>query len=117
NADLGPLAQLVKRAELDRVRRARLGAGRLKAVADPVVAQRALPGAAVLLALVDDPVRAGGDAVAASVADVFLDHDRAELGAHQRPGRAHVEAGGVRAVLAHVRRHQPAQPAVLRTVG
>ena len=39
----GPLAQLVQRAELDRVGRARLGAGGLHAGAEPVVAQRALP--------------------------------------------------------------------------
>ena len=69
----------------------------------PVVAQGALPGPPVVRALVDDAVRAGGDAVAAAVADVLLDDDGAELGAEQRPGRAHVEAGGVGAVLADVR--------------
>ena len=34
--------------------------------------------AAVVLPLVDDPVRAGRDAVAAAVADVLLHHHRAE---------------------------------------
>ena len=76
----------------------------------PVVAERALPHPAVVLALVDHPERAGRDAVAAAVADVLLDHHRAVLGAEQRPGGAHVEAGGVRAVLAHVGGHQPAEP-------
>ena len=38
----GPLAQLVQRAELDRLGRAGLGAGRVQAGAEPVVAQRAL---------------------------------------------------------------------------
>ena len=53
--------------------------------------------------------RAGGHAVAAAVADVLLDDDRAELGAEERAGRADVEAGRVRAVLADVGAHQPAQ--------
>src|SRR5205823_9987847 len=47
------------------------------------------------------------DAVAAAVADVVLDHDGAELGAEDRARRADVEAARVRAVLAHVRAHQP----------
>src|SRR5256885_4089145 len=51
-------AQLVQRAVLDGLRRAGLGAGRCEAVADPVVAQRALPRPAVVLTLVDDAVRA-----------------------------------------------------------
>src|SRR5207245_4225979 len=59
--------------------------------------------------LVEDAERARGDAVAAAVADVLLDDDRAELGAEERSGRADVEARGVRAVLADVGRHQPAQ--------
>ena len=45
---VGALAQLVERAELDRVRRARLRARRLVAAFQPVVAERALPDAAVL---------------------------------------------------------------------
>ena len=53
--------------------------------------------------------RARGHAVAAAVADVLLHDDRAELGAEERAGRADVEAARVRAVLADVRLHQPAQ--------
>src|SRR5262249_13155515 len=63
-------------------------------------------------ALVEDAERAGGDAVAAAVADVFLDDDRAELCAEERARRADVQARGVRAALADVGGHQPAQPAV-----
>ena len=76
-----------------------------------VVAQRALPHPPVVLdlAAVEHPERARRDAVAAAVADVLLDDHRSELGADDRPGRAHVEAGRVRAVLAHVRAHQPAE--------
>src|SRR5699024_6926736 len=69
----------------------------------------------------DDPVRAGGDAVAAAVADVVLHHDGAELGVRERAGRAHVEARRVRAVLAHVRLHEPPEvgglPRVARLPG
>ena len=83
-------------AVLDRLGRARLRARRRHARAEPVVAQRALPRPAVALALVDHPVRAGGDAVAAAVADVLLHHHGAELGAEQRTGRADVQAGRVR---------------------
>ena len=86
-----------------------LGAGGFLAGAEPVVAHGALERPAVVGALLDDAVRAGRHAVAAAVADVLLDDDGAELGAEQRSGRADVEAGGVRAVLAHVRGHQPAQ--------
>src|SRR5204862_8321669 len=48
-------------------------------------------------------------AVAAAVADVLLHDDGSELGAEERPRRADVEARGVRAVLADVRAHHPAQ--------
>ena len=96
----------------------------------PVVAQRALLGDAdvgdggllavrslplVVTAAVPslrrsiDAERAARHAGAAAVADVVLHHHGAELGAEQRPGRAHVEAPGVRAVLAHVGGHQPAE--------
>ena len=75
----------------------------------PVVAQRALLGAPVALPPLDHPVRAGGDAVAAAVADVLLHDDRSELGAEERSRRADVQAARVRAVLADVRRHEPAQ--------
>jgi len=85
-------------------------------VTDPVIAQRALLGDALVLdhALladppVDDPERTGRHAVAAAVADVVLHHHRAELGTKQRPGRAHVRARGVGAVLADVGLHRPAE--------
>src|SRR3954454_15470663 len=98
---IGPLAQLVQRAELDRVGRARLGARRLRPDPEPVVAERALPGAAVVLPLVDDAVGAGGDAVAAAVADVLLHDHGVELRPEQGSGRTDVETCGVGAVLAY----------------
>src|SRR6185437_591098 len=96
-----------ERAELDRVRRAGLRAGRLQPVVQPVVTHRALPRPAVALAPLDHAVRARRNAVAATVADVLLHYDCRELGAEQRPRRADVETARVRAVLANVRAHQP----------
>src|SRR5205823_2427195 len=92
---VGALPQLLERAELDRLRRAGLRAGRLVPALQPVVAERALPDPVVLLgegrqvrsrrqvAPVENAERAGRDAVAAAVADVLLDHDRPELGPEQ----------------------------------
>ena len=118
--------QIVVVAELDGSGRAGLGAGRGLAVPDPVVAERALLGDALVghagmfvarcvggkravRTPFDDAERAAGHAGAAPVAHIGLHDDGAELGAEQRPGGAHVQAAGVRAVLAHVRRHQPAE--------
>ena len=110
---LGALAQLGQLAELDRVRRAGLRAGGLLVVLEAVVAERALPHPAVVLALVEHPERARRDAVAAAVADVLLHDHGPELGAEQRAGRAHLEARGVGAVLADVGGHQPADAVAL----
>src|SRR5207249_3839495 len=65
----GPVPQLGQWAELDRVRRAGLGAGRFLAHLEPVVAQGALPDPPVVRALVDHPEGAGRHAVAAADAD------------------------------------------------
>src|SRR5262249_20322509 len=100
--------------ELDRLRRARLRAGRLHAVLQPVVTEGALLGDVVDRVDLDHPERAGRDAVAAAVADVRRDHDRVELGPDDRAGRADLEAAGLDAVLADVAHHQPAP---LRAVG
>src|SRR5207253_4985266 len=83
----------------------------LQAAPQAVVAEGALPGPAVALALVDDPERAGGNAVPTPVAHVGLHDHRPELGPHQGAGGAHVEAGGGGAVLADVGAHQPAEVA------
>src|SRR6202012_1406958 len=92
------LAQLLQFAELDRLGGARLRAGRLLAHAEPDVAEGALEHASAPGPLLEHPVGAGGDAVAAAVADIGLHDHGPELGAEDRPGRAHVQAGGVRAV-------------------
>src|SRR5439155_19129792 len=119
-----PLPQLVQGPELDRVRRTGLRASRLVPALEPVVAERALPDAPVLLLrddwkrgwvsprqmpFVEDAERTRGHAVAAAVADVLLHDDGPVLRPEERPGRAHVEARGMRAVLADIRAHEPAQ--------
>src|SRR5262249_56754765 len=75
----GAIAQLVDRAELDRLSRTRLGASRDEAIPLPVVAERTLVRVAVEGAAGDDAEGAGRDAVGAAVADVGLDVDVVEL--------------------------------------
>jgi hypothetical protein len=107
---LRALAQLVEGAELDRVGRTGLRAGRFVAALEPVVAEGAFPDPAVLLlaeleaedldrrisgvarqvAPVQDAEGARRNAVAAAVADVLLHDHGAVLGAEQRSGRADV---------------------------
>src|SRR5260370_18788994 len=104
----GHLLQVRDRAEVDGLGRARLGARRLEAHLHPVVAERALLRGARHRVDADHPERARADAVPAAVARVRLDDDRVELGADDGAGRAHLEAAGVRAVLADVAHHEPA---------
>src|SRR5215467_7376089 len=99
-------------AELDRLRRARLGAGRHQVGLQPVVAERALPGQAARLVEADDVIRAGRDAVAAAVADARLDIDGVELGPDDRVRGAHFHAARLRAVLADVAHHVPGHTAL-----
>src|SRR5208337_2808136 len=87
----GALLELGDWPELDRPRRAGLGARRHQAVLEPVVAERAFLGDVLFGADVDHAERAGRDAVAAAVADGLLDVDRVELGAYDRPRRADLE--------------------------
>src|SRR5262245_35976057 len=103
---------LLDRAEADRLRGTRLRAGRHQVELQPVVAECALEGTSVAFAAVDHPEGAGGDAVAAAVAHVRLDHDRAELGAEDGACWADLQAGGIRTMLADVRVHQPADIAI-----
>src|SRR5581483_5331719 len=105
---LRPLPELADRAELDRIGRAGLGAGRLQPRLQPVVAEGALLRRVRGGVDVDHPEGTRGDAHAAAVADVRLDHHRVELGPDDRAGRADLEAAGLDAVLAHVAHHEPA---------
>src|SRR5262245_26328798 len=108
---LGLRDELVAEAELDRVGRARLGAGGPEPVVDAIVAERALLCGPGRLVEAHHAEGARGDAVAAPVAHVLVDVDRAVLGPIDGAGRARVEAAGLRAVLAHVGHEQPRQVA------
>src|SRR4051794_32024154 len=99
--------ELVQLAELDRVRGASLGTGRLHIVLQPVVAERALPHTTVLLALVEHTEGARDHAVTTAVEDVLLYDDRPELGAEKGTRWTDIEAAGLGAVLADVRAHEP----------
>src|SRR5690349_6488074 len=103
------LAQVAELTELDRVGRARLRARRLLVVLEPVVTERALPHAAIALALVEHAEGTGGNAIPAAIAHVLLHHDGVELRAEECAGRADVQARGLGAVLADVRGHEPAE--------
>src|SRR5438128_10844803 len=109
----GTLMKLLDVAELERGRRARVGAGRGHVVFEAVVAQRALVRRprlelAVLGGAVDDPEGTGRHAETTAVADVLLDVHGVVLSPDQRPRRASLEAGSIGAMLADVRHHQPA---------
>src|SRR5207237_8773049 len=97
----------VERSELDRLGRTGRGASRLQVVLQPVVTEGALLGGSGVAIEADHAVGAGGDAVAAAVANVLLDIDGVELGADDGVGRADLEAAGVGAMLANVAHHRP----------
>ena len=100
--------QLVAESELDGLGRTCFRARGPEAVVQPVVAERALRRRAGVVVEADHPEGARRDAVAATVADVLVDVDRAVLGPVDRAGGAGLEAAGLCAVLAHVRHHVPA---------
>src|SRR5207302_849456 len=89
-------------AELDRLGRARLGAGGHQVGLQAVVAERALAGQTTRLVEADHVVRAGRDAVAAAVAHARLDVDGVELRPDDRVGRTDFHAARHRAVFANV---------------
>lgn len=91
--------QFLDRAKLDRVCRARLGAGRLEAAVQPIVTQRAFVCLAVVQVQIDDAEGTRRDTVTAAVAHVLLHDDVAELGVIERAGRARLNAAGVGACL------------------
>src|SRR5216683_16208 len=104
----GHLLQIGDRAEVDGLGRAGLGARGLEAHLHPVIAERAFLGGARHRVEADHPEGARADAIPAAVARVRLDDHRVELGPDDGAGRTHLEAAGVRAVLADVAHHEPA---------
>src|SRR5262249_10110768 len=104
----GTLVQLLDRAELDRRRWARLGAGWDQTIALAVVAERTLVRMAVEAGAGDDAKGAGGQAGRAAVADVGLNVDVLEFVVDDGAGWAGLLAGSRDTVLADVTHHQPA---------
>src|SRR5919204_6641008 len=109
----GALLELLDVAELNGFRGTGLRAGRSHVVLEPVITERALVGCArfevtVFGGAVDDAEWTGRHAEAAAIANILLHVHRAELRADQRAGGTGLQAGGVGAVLADVRHHQPA---------
>src|SRR6266581_4415392 len=100
--------------ELNRVGRARFRAGGLEPDAHAVVTERALLRRARDHVHIDDAKGTAGDASAAAVAHIRLDHHGVELGADDRAGGAHLDTASLDAMLAHVAHHEPA--AVVRAV-
>src|SRR5262249_33628399 len=101
HACLGAFAQLADRPKLNRIRRTCLGAGRLQAMLQAVVAQGALlrcPRGRVDL---DDTEWTGRNTVATAITHVGLDDHRIELGADDGPCRAYLQATSLHAVFTH----------------
>src|SRR5262249_43212682 len=107
------LLHLHDRTEADRLSRTGLRTRRHQVGLQPVVAEGALECTAVTFAAIDHAEGAGGDTVPATVADVRLDDDGAELGSEDGASRADLEAGSLCAVLADVRIHQPSEVTVV----
>ena len=80
----------------------------------PIIAKRAFLSDMLFGAHVDDAERAGGDAVAATVACRFLNINRVEFGADDGPGRADFETRSIDAVLTDVGEHQPIGSGTIR---
>lgn len=87
-------------AEDTRTNRANLHASRLQALSDAVIAPCAFVCYALLLIEITRAIRTGLHAVLAADAIGVIDEDHAILGLIGRAGRAHLHAGGVRAVIA-----------------
>src|SRR5262249_25465806 len=97
-------AQFLKGPELDRLGRTRVSTGRGKSRFLTVIAEGALEGTAIFFIALNYTERARDHAVRASVANVGLHVDRAELCTHNRASRTSFQASGILAVLADIRR-------------
>ena len=102
------VAQIANLAELDRLRRTRLGAGRLHASLKTVVTECAFLRGPRGRIDFDHAKRAGRNTIAAAVAGIGLNDDRVEFGPGDRAGGADFETRRLDAVLAHVAHQEPA---------
>src|SRR5581483_2737787 len=96
--------KLFQVAELDRIGRTRLRAGRFHVLFQAVVTEGTLPGAAVVFPPVDYPERAVHDTVATTVAYVRLYVNAVVFRADDCAGGAAFQTARAHPVLADVRR-------------
>jgi hypothetical protein len=99
---MGGTAEAFQLTKLDGLGRTRFGASRLEARVLAVVAEGAFEGAPIVLVAVHNSERARDYTVRAAVADVRLNKDAAELGAHDGAGRAGLETTSLLTMLADV---------------
>lgn len=106
-------AQIIEPPENDGFSRANFGARRCEATFLPVVAEGALECAAGvgqrLWAAIDHPKWAGDNAVSAAVANIVLNKYRTDFGSYDRAGWAGFEATRFLAMLANIRKKEPAK--------
>ena len=100
-------SQLVNWAKANRTSRAGGSACWSKPAAEPVVAERALMGAAVSVIELGNAEWTGRDAIATPIAHIVLNYYRPELGAEDSACRTGIQATGMNAVLANVAEHEP----------
>src|SRR6266581_8714724 len=106
-------AQIIEPPEHDRFSRTNLGARRCEAALLSVVAEGAFECAAGvgqrLWAPVNHAKRARDDAIAAAVANIILHEHRADFGANDRSGGTRFETASFFAMLANIRKEDPAK--------
>ncbi len=118
DAVIGVIDHVLLAAKDQRLGRAGLDTGRLQPDHDPIGAQRAFVGLAVLLREARHVERAAGHAVAAADAVLLLKIDDAVAVLDDRPRRrAGFQAAGIGAVHAAILADQPFQRAVLLMLG
>jgi len=106
-------AQIIEPPEHDRFGRTDFGARGNESAFLSVVAESALEYAAGIgqrfWPAIDHPKRAGDNAISAAVANIVLDKYRTDFGSYDRAGRAGFEAARFLAMLANIRKKEPAK--------
>jgi hypothetical protein len=106
-------AQIIEPPEYDRFSRTNLGARRRKAALLAIITKRAFECAAGvgqrLWAPVNHAKRARDNAIPATVANIILHEHRADFGANDRSGGTRFETTSFFAMLADIRKKDPAK--------
>ena len=106
-------AQIIEPPEHDRFGRTDFGARGNESAFLSVVTESALECTAGIgqrfWPAIDHPKRAGDNAISAAVANIVLDKYRTDFGSYDRAGRAGFEATRFLAMLANIRKKEPAK--------